>query len=59
MQYLEDIKQNQQDELDSWQFNHMNRIKHQSWERSAHRLLRRRRKEMRKLEREVHKKLRK
>ena len=57
MQYLEDLKQEQRDDLDNWHFNHINRIHHESWERKARIMRHRRKKEMRHLDREMHKKL--
>ncbi len=59
MQYLENIKLEQEYNLENWQFGHVNRIHHEPWERQARKLRNRRSKEIRKQERIVHKQLRK
>ena len=59
MQYLEDIKQIQNDELDNWQFGHINRFRHEPWERKAHKMRNRRSKVVNKKEQLMLKKLKK
>ncbi len=50
MQYLENIKQAKDNDLDSWKFSHINRFHHEPWERKARKLRNRRNKELKRKE---------